>query len=186
ATRPSGGRLPDAASRMPWGAPKSSSKEQRGCAAGLQYLAKPPEGAKAPWPLLLFLHGAGERGHADGRDLGKVRLNGCWSASGVQRFFLVAPQCPEDRVWPALADQIVALTREVCQSYALDSSRIYVVGLSMGGFGAWAAATLAPQLFAALVAVCGAFTRPMPPQTSLSTMLQLAKVAPKDQDLQEL
>ena len=34
-------------------------------------------------------------GHADGRDLGKVRLNGCWSASGVQRFFLVAPQCPE-------------------------------------------------------------------------------------------
>ena len=100
----------------------------------LRFLAKPPaEGTKRPYPLLLFLHGAGERpldktrcqrvqcilialngfqlsmvqvepatciwqwgGHEDGRDLGKVRMNGPWSASGAQRFFIVAPQCPED------------------------------------------------------------------------------------------
>ncbi|CAK9069310.1 unnamed protein product [Durusdinium trenchii] len=172
---------------MPWSSRSSSAKEQRGSAAGLQFLAKPPgAGTKAPWPLLLFLHGAGERGHEDGRDLGKVRLNGPWAASGIQRFFLVAPQCPEDAVWPALAEQVVALTREVLETFKLDASRCYVTGLSMGGFGAWAAASLAPTLYTALVAVCGGFTRPLPRDTSLNAMLQLAKVAPKEEDLEKL
>ncbi|CAL1172180.1 unnamed protein product [Cladocopium goreaui] len=151
------------------------------------FLAKPPaEGTKRPYPLLLFLHGSGERGHEDGRDLGKVRQNGPWSASGAERFFLVAPQCPQDAVWPALAEQVVLLTREVLKTYELDTSRCYITGLSMGGFGAWAAAYLAPELYTAMVAVCGGFTKPLPRETSLSTMLQLAKVKPKGEDLDKL
>ncbi|CAK9048555.1 Polycystin-2 (Curly up) (Cup) (Polycystic kidney disease 2 protein homolog) (Transient receptor potential cation channel subfamily P member 2) [Durusdinium trenchii] len=144
---------------------------------------------RATWqrrrPTAAQLQG-GRRGHEDGRDLGKVRLNGPWAASGIQRFFLVAPQCPEDAVWPALAEQVVALTREVLETFKLDASRCYVTGLSMGGFGAWAAASLAPTLYTALVAVCGGFTRPLPRDTSLNAMLQLAKVAPKEEDLEKL
>eukprot|EP00434_Breviolum_minutum_P036336 symbB.v1.2.032192.t1/scaffold3830.1/size49552/1 len=56
----------------------------------------------------------------------------------------------------------------------------------MGGFGAWAAAYRAPELYTALVAVCGAFTRPLPKDTSLSAMLQLAKVKPKEEELNKL
>ncbi|CAE7255339.1 PKD2, partial [Symbiodinium pilosum] len=125
-------------------------------------------------------------GHEDGRDLGKVRNNGPWTQAAVKRLFLVAPQCPEDVVWPAIADRVVALTKQVRDEFSLDPSRIYITGLSMGGFGAFAAAAAAPDLFAALIAVCGGFTKPLPLDTSLNSLLQLAKVAPKKEDVSNI
>ncbi|CAE7721732.1 PKD2, partial [Symbiodinium necroappetens] len=125
-------------------------------------------------------------GHEDGRDLGKVRSNGPWTLAAVKRLFLVAPQCPEAFVWPALADRIVALTKQVRDEFSLDPNRIYITGLSMGAFGALAAASAAPGLFAALIGVCGGFTKPLPLDTSLNSMLQLAKVVPKEEDLSDI
>ncbi|CAE8683619.1 unnamed protein product, partial [Polarella glacialis] len=111
---------------------------------------------------------AGERGHEDGRDLGKVCLHGPWRSQGIENFFLLAPQCPNGLVWPALAKQVVALARSILQSHRLDASRCYITGLSMGGFGAWAAAVADPELFAAVVPVCGGFAPPLPRTTGLS------------------
>ncbi|CAE7233530.1 PKD2 [Symbiodinium natans] len=154
---------------------------------GGMYLAKTPDDSvRQPWPVLIFLHGAGERGHEDGRDLGKVRNNGPWTLAAVKRLFLVAPQCPEALVWPAIADRIVALTKQVRDEFSLDPNRIYISGLSMGAFGAFAAASAAPGLFAALIGVCGGFTKQLPLETSLNSMLQLAKVAPKEDDLSNI
>ena len=70
--------------------------------------------------------------------------------------------------------------------YVFLVARCYVTGLSMGGFGAWAAALAAPELFTAVVAVCGGFTKQLPRSTSLNAMLQLAKVAPKQKDVEKL
>eukprot|EP00931_Biecheleriopsis_adriatica_P095117 TRINITY_DN68744_c0_g1_i1.p1 TRINITY_DN68744_c0_g1~~TRINITY_DN68744_c0_g1_i1.p1 ORF type:complete len:398 (-),score=78.85 TRINITY_DN68744_c0_g1_i1:22-1215(-) len=161
-----------------------SDNEERGEAAGLQYLAKPPNPTAAgrpPWPLLIFLHGAGERGHQDGRDLGKVRLNGPWTSA--ERFFLVAPQCPEGLVWPSFAEEVVALTKAVLQKFNLDASRCYITGLSMGAFGAWAAAAVDPSLYAAVVAVCGGFAPPLPRETGLSAVVHRAKAPPKEEEV---
>ncbi len=104
------------------------------------------------WPLVLFLHGVGERGS----DLEKVKRHGPprLIAEGKQfPFLVVSPQCPEGRGWkPA---ELLAILDEIFAKYKVDRDRVYVTGLSMGGFGAWALAAFAPDRFAALVPICG-------------------------------
>src|SRR5436190_16629545 len=140
----------------------------------LNYRLLKPKGydAKKSYPLVLFMHGAGERG-----DDNKIQL-----VHGMNEFaadeimekypaFVVAPQCAEGKQWvdvPWSADShtmpkepaeplrlslelIVALQKE----FSIDKSRIYVTGLSMGGFGVWDAIQRRPDLFAAAVSVCG-------------------------------
>lgn len=104
------------------------------------------------WPLVLFLHGAGERGS----DLEKVKLHGPPKLiESGKRFpaIVVSPQCP-DRVWWD-ADVLSALLDSVEKSHRVDPDRIYVTGLSMGGFGTWALAAQQPQRFAAIAPICG-------------------------------
>jgi predicted peptidase len=109
------------------------------------------------WPLLLFLHGAGERGD----DLDKIKIHGppkLIAAEGKQfPFVIVSPQCPQDGWWSD-EDQIEmldALLNRIAQQYRIDRHRIYVTGLSMGGFGTWSLAAKYPDRFAAIAPICG-------------------------------
>jgi predicted peptidase len=103
------------------------------------------------WPLVLFLHGAGERGD----DIAKVRLQGLpkLDTAGRLPYILVAPQIPEGEVWSASA--LGALLHHLEAAYRVDRSREYLTGLSMGAFGAWDLAMAMPDRFAAVVAISG-------------------------------
>lgn len=123
--------------------------------ADLHYLLYLPEGygsGDSHWPLVLFLHGAGERGD----DIERVKIHGPARliAQGKKfPFILVAPQCPEDEAWDSRV--LAALLDEVQARYRVDENRIYCTGLSMGGYGTWALAMAEPQRFAAIVPICG-------------------------------
>jgi len=120
-----------------------------------QYLVSLPEGygkVGQKWPLVLFLHGAGERGS----DLELVKMHGPPKliAAGKQfPFIMVAPQCPENQWWSE--DVLAALLDKVEDQYEVDKSRVYVTGLSMGGYGTWQLAALNPDRFAAIMPICG-------------------------------
>jgi len=104
------------------------------------------------WPLMLFLHGAGERGD----DLTLVEVHGPPKLIAKGRdypFIVVSPQCPTG-IWWSL-DVLNALLDEIIASYAVDEDRVYVTGLSMGGFGTWGLAIERPERFAAIAPVCG-------------------------------
>jgi len=103
------------------------------------------------WPLVLFLHGAGERGE----DINLVKVHG--PPKRVDQgdkfpFILVSPQCPKNHDWEPLV--LTALLDDIESRYKVDQDRIYVTGLSMGGFGTWALAAYTPDRFAALIPIC--------------------------------
>ena len=117
----------------------------------LLYLPKDYE-QKPAWPLMLFLHGAGERGD----DLKLVAKHGPPKLIGQGKefpFIVVSPQCPKDAWWEPM--ELKALLDEIVEKYKVDKDRIYVTGLSMGGFGTWSLAAYQPDRFAALVPICG-------------------------------
>ena len=104
------------------------------------------------WPLLLFLHGKGERGD----DLNLVKVHGPPKLidEGMEfPFVVVSPQCPEDQWWQPV--ELIALLDEIVAKYNVDEDRIYVTGLSMGGYGTWSLAHHAPRRFAAIAPICG-------------------------------
>jgi len=114
----------------------------------------PPEYGKGRerWPLVLFLHGAGERGD----DLALVKRHGPPMLVDQGRefpFILVSPQCAEDEWWSV--ETLAALLDRIQGEYRVDKSRVYVTGLSMGGFGTWQLAMEYPNRFAAIAPVCG-------------------------------
>jgi predicted peptidase len=117
----------------------------------LLYLPKDYEEQES-WPLLLFLHGAGERG--DDLDLVKKHGPPKLIAQGKDfPFIVVSPQCPVDRWWEPM--ELVALLDGIAKNHKVDPDRIYVTGLSMGGFGTWRLAFFAPERFAAIAPICG-------------------------------
>lgn len=104
------------------------------------------------WPLMLFLHGAGERGD----DLQLVKRHGVAKIVEEQPAFpllVVSPQCPPTEAWAP--EPLLALLDDIEQHYDVDPERLYVTGLSMGGFGTWAVAIAAPDRFAAVAPICG-------------------------------
>lgn len=123
---------------------------------GYKYLLSLPEGYTAnsekKWPLLVFLHGAGERG--DDLELLKKHGPPKLLAAG-QKFeaIVVSPQVPLHNIWNPHA--VKALTDEITRTYQVDSSRIYLTGISMGGFGTWDTALAYPDTYAAIVPICG-------------------------------
>jgi predicted peptidase len=122
----------------------------------LKYLLYLPEDyeKQASWPLLLFLHGSGERGD----DLQLVKKHGPPKLIEVGRkypFIVVSPQCPKVRGKSWEPFELTALLDDVSEHYKVDPDRIYVTGLSMGGFGTWSLAAYTPQRFAAIVPICG-------------------------------
>jgi predicted peptidase len=104
------------------------------------------------WPLIFFLHGAGERG----TDVWKVAAHG--PPKRVREhpefpFIVLSPQCPDGEIWSR--DVLLALLDDVTKTYKVDASRIYLTGLSMGGYGAWDLGLNHPEKFAAIVPICG-------------------------------
>lgn len=124
-------------------------------------------------PLVLFLHGAGERGDDNALQLvhGVQPILGYCEKQGIA-IALIAPQCPIDQRWverlttacpprltpaPTPSIQLVSeLLADRCKALPIDSSRILVTGLSMGGYGTWDLLERNPDLFAAAIPVCGA------------------------------
>ena len=104
------------------------------------------------WPLVLFLHGAGERGN----DLNFVNRNGPTKLVEEGKdfpFIMISPQCPLGQRWEAR--ELSTLLDEVEKNYRVDKNREYVTGLSMGGEGTWKLIMAEPDRFAAAVPVCG-------------------------------
>lgn len=139
-------------------------------------LLTPPEDAEPPadgWPLVVFLHGAGERG-TDNQAQARHFPERMAGADYRQQFpcYLLAVQCPGDEKWAsfdwrseeqqsrspeptramrAVMDEVRALVG----ARDIDLHRVYLTGLSMGGFGAWDLAARKPDWFAAVVPICG-------------------------------
>ena len=106
------------------------------------------------WPLMLFLHGAGERGN----DLQKVKVHGPPKIVEKQKdfpFIVVSPQCPGGDWWDEKLDVLANLLDDIVARYDVDTERIYLTGLSMGGYGTWALASKYPDRFAAIAPICG-------------------------------
>jgi predicted peptidase len=124
--------------------------------ARLNYLLFLPKGyepkGEKRWPLMLFLHGAGERG----TDVRKVATHGPPKIVAERPdfpFVVVSPQCLEGQTWSN--DILLGLLDEIAANYAVDGTRIYLTGLSMGGYGTWSLGLANPERFAAIVPICG-------------------------------
>jgi len=120
------------------------------------YLPADYEKDQTAWPLILFLHGAGERGD----DLAKIKVHGLPKILQEKKdfpFVVVSPQCPADNWWSSDMQLLLLneLLDEIISKYQIDTNRVYLTGLSMGGYGTWALAIKEPERFAAIVPICG-------------------------------
>ena len=111
--------------------------------------------AEKAWPLIVFLHGAGERGD-DGVVQSKVGI-GPAIEKNPERFpaIVLMPQCPKDTAWNTEHDVLEAQMEWARQTYNIDEKRIYLTGLSMGGYGTWLWGAIKIDTFAALIPICG-------------------------------
>jgi predicted peptidase len=122
--------------------------------ARLDYLLFLPEGyakSKQRWPLMLFLHGAGE----SGTNLAKLKILGppkIVESKPDFPFILVSPQTARDGWNP---DTLNALLDDVIHRYRVDQDRVCLTGASMGGSGTWRLAAAHPEKFAAIAPICG-------------------------------
>ncbi len=108
------------------------------------------------WPVILFLHGAGERG-ADGLIQTNVGLAPAIRQNPARYpAIVIFPQVPTDSQWVgAPADAALAALAQTQKEFHTDPARVYLTGLSMGGHGTWYIAYRHPELFAAIAPICG-------------------------------
>ena len=113
------------------------------------------------YPLIVFLHGAGERGD-DGNASAKVGLGPAIKKyKGGEKsfpFFAIFPQCRPNNNWGAKgadAQTALAILADVQKKYKIDDKCIYLTGLSLGGFGTWSLAAALPEKWAAIAPICG-------------------------------
>jgi predicted peptidase len=124
----------------------------------------------AKYPLVIFLHGSGERGDDNESQLKWGVMNFAEDQNMKKyRPIVIAPQCPKDMGWSNISYEtmslkpdasepmnlLIELINEAKEKLPVDTTRIYITGLSMGGFGTFDAITRFPNLFAAAVPVCG-------------------------------
>jgi predicted peptidase len=135
--------------------PSPQTARQATLAASINYLLFKPRSysaSGAPVPLIVFLHGSGERGD----DLEKVKT---WGPPAIVEknpdfpFMVVSPQLPASEWWHA--NLLKAMLDEVLASHNVDRSRVYLTGLSSGGYGTWDLASRYPEYFAAIAPICG-------------------------------
>lgn len=115
------------------------------------YLLHKPKSTNTKKPLIIFLHGSGEKGN----DLEKVKTHGPlnYIQNNELDAFILAPQCPQETYWEP--ESLHQLIQKVIKENNIDKNRIYLTGLSMGAWGAWNLAFAHPETFAALVPICG-------------------------------
>jgi len=137
---------------------------------GFPFIAYLPDNLSEHPALIIQLHGAGERGNGN-TDLDKVLTHGfshIVSDDTLKDCILVMPQCPQDSFWVAKIETLKRFIDQLVTIYSVDVNRIYLCGLSMGGFGTWYTAMAYPDLFAAIAPCCGggmawnAYTLKMP------------------------
>jgi len=122
----------------------------------LPYLLYLPEdyNQKKSFGCILFLHGAGERGD-ELKKLKKIALPKILEKNKQFSFIVISPQCPEGAWWTDYNEMLIQLLDHVIQNYKVEESKIYLTGLSMGGFGSWSLACQFPEQFAAVAPICG-------------------------------
>lgn len=120
----------------------------------VRYLPKDCDENKK-YPLVIFLHGAGERGE----DLDKAVKYGFMKYVREENreypFICIAPQCPKLKYWGCYTESLLAFIDYICDTLPVDRDRVYLTGLSMGGTGTWMLAMADPDRFAAIAPVCG-------------------------------
>ena len=120
----------------------------------VKYLPKDYDENKK-YPLVLFLHGAGERGD----DLDHAMRHGYMKyvrEEGKEYpFIFVAPQCPNGKYWGCYTESLLAFFDYITETLPVDKDRVYLTGLSMGGTGTWMLAMADPNRFAAIAPICG-------------------------------
>lgn len=136
--------------------PRQSAEHAAGATFTFSYLLALPAGYDADpahrWPLVVFLHGIAERG----TDVDRLRHDGLpreIEAGRALPCVVISPQCPVDEWWNAAA--LEAFIDDAIHRYRIDADRVYLTGLSMGGFGTWTLATRHPERYAAIVPICG-------------------------------
>jgi predicted peptidase len=136
----------------------------------LPHLLYEPTGGESPFPLIVFLHGSGERG--DGSNLELVKKYGVPTyieQGNTLPAYVLAPQCPLGVGWHQVISRLDRTIDEVIGAHPIDTRRITITGFSMGGYGAWAYVTENQARFAAMLPVAG---------TALSHKLFLPKINP--------
>lgn len=123
---------------------------------GYRYLQYLPEAYETQpdkkWPLIVFLHGSGERGD----NLEALKKHGPPKLIAAGHHFeavVVSPQVPQQQIWNPQG--VKALTDHLIQTLRIDADRVYLTGLSMGGFGTWETAMEYPDTYAAIIPICG-------------------------------
>jgi len=117
----------------------------------LGYALHIPVNTKEKKPLIIFLHGSGEKG----TDIEKVKVHGPFKYLKSYELdgYILAPQCPENEYWNE--EVLYRLILKIQKENNIDANRIYLTGLSMGGWGAWNLAFAHPETFAAFVPIAG-------------------------------
>ncbi|MDI6050016.1 prolyl oligopeptidase family serine peptidase [Flavobacterium sp. XS2P24] len=126
-----------------------------------------PKNTKEKKPLIVFLHGSGEKG----TDIEKVKAHGPFKylKSHDLDAYVVAPQCPENEYWNE--EVLYRLILKIQKENNIDSNRIYLTGLSMGAWVAWNLVFAHPETFAALVPIAGYVDRiPMIENCKIATI----------------
>ena len=136
---------------------KSEFKKEVKVEKSISYILDLPNDAKSKLPLIVFLHGSGERG----ANLEMVKAHSPFTYKNLikEPVAILAPQCSENTWWDTQA--IYFLIKEIVQKYKIDESRIYLTGLSMGGWGTLKLAGEHPEMFAAVAPVCAPTDRVM-------------------------
>lgn len=121
---------------------------------GFKYIAYIPDNISDNPAVIFQLHGAGERGE----ELEKVLVHGFANTvtdDNLKDCILIMPQCPADSFWVAKIEALKSFIDNIVEEYRIDKNRIYLCGLSMGGFGTWYTAMAYPDMFAAIAPCCG-------------------------------
>lgn len=152
-----------------YAAPNFQSRQVTVNGITMGYRVFVPDGwtSKRSWPVVLFLHGAGERGSDNAKQLQQGLP--LWLAQHGEHFpaVVVIPQVPENSYWtgPAEAAAWQALQASIAEFHG-DPQRVYLTGMSMGGYGAWQMAKDHPGVFAAAAIICGGIAHPRPDSPS--------------------
>ncbi|MBP8130630.1 MAG: prolyl oligopeptidase family serine peptidase [Candidatus Hydrogenedentes bacterium] len=129
--------------------------EKRGTVCPVAVWLPPDYTADQAWPLVVFLHGSGERGD-DGLLQTTVGI-GPALQQHPERFpaVVLLPQCPRDLFWSEVLEHIEAAMEQAKERYNIDRDRVYLTGISMGGYGTWLWGAMKTDSFAALMPICG-------------------------------